>query len=124
MTKEQFHSFVRLVRVMHNTQQESYSSNNSNSNLVAKSKALEGKVSGKLREFIATVPIFYEWQDRFIHVVKEVRSQQAMYYATKYESVLEKCREKEAILGKAIAYIETEAPQVFGEKVTQATLEL
>lgn len=124
-TLEHFHSFVKLVRLMHNTQQESYKAHNGNRNLIAKAKALETKVAAQLREYpTGQYKEFYEWQERFILLVKRVRSDQAMYYSTKYESVLRRCRESEDILGKSIAWIEYHHPAVFTEAAKQTTLEL
>jgi hypothetical protein len=122
MTKDQFHSFIKLVRLMHNKQQESYSARNNNANLIAQAKALELKVAGKFKEFIDSDPQHYDWQSRFVKLVKEVRAQQAMYYATRYDSVLEKCRATESKLREALAWLETKHPQIFQPIATQASL--
>ena len=122
MTKEQFHSFIKLVRLMHHKQQESYSVRNSNSNIVAQAKALEAKVAGKFREFIQTDSQFYEWQNRFVALVKEVRALQAMYYSTRYESVLEKCRAIETKLTNSIIWLEKNHPQIFEPIEKQTSL--
>lgn len=122
MTKEQFHSFVKLVRLMHNKQQESYSSNNSNANIIAQAKALEAKVAGKFKEFTDTDTLHYTWQARFVALVKEVRAQQAMYYSTKYDSVLQKCKALESKLRDAIIWMETKHPEIFEPQAKQTTL--
>lgn len=107
---------------MHNKQQESYSVHNSNANIVAQAKVLETKVAGKFKEFIDTENQHYEWQGRFVALVKEVRAQQAMYYATRYDSVLLKCRAVESKLQEALAWLETKHPQIFEPLATQKSL--
>lgn len=121
MNREQFHSFIKLVRLMYNKQQDSYKAHNGNKNLVAQAKALETKVAGKLRD-VQAAQSFYTWQPRFIVVVKEMRAEQEMYYASKHDTVLQRCKQKEATVGTAIAYIETHFPQVFAEISKQAEL--
>lgn len=116
MTKAKFHSFVKLVRLMHNTQQECYKSRNNDKNLVAKAKQLEKKVGLQLIELKST-PIYYEWQALFLHIVKSTRAEQAMYYATKYIAVLERCQALEKRLGDGILHIEKHNPEVFQEEL-------
>ncbi|MBK8145952.1 MAG: hypothetical protein IPK62_13685 [Bacteroidetes bacterium] len=122
MTKDQFHSFIKLVRLMHNKQQESYCARNNNANLIAQAKALELKVAGKFKEFIDSDPQHYDWQSRFVKLVKEVRAQQAMYYATRYDSVLIKCRAAESQLSEAIKWLESKHPQIFQPLAIQSSL--
>lgn len=122
MTKKEFHSFVKLVIKMYNTQQESYKKRNGDSNLVAKCKALENRVSKGLADYREKTEIFYKWQQRFIEVLKQLRAEQAMYYATKQANSLARCKQHEQSLGNAIIYINTHSPEVFEEEAKQTTL--
>lgn len=123
-TKAQFHSFCRLVRMMHNKQQESYAVSNSKRELVAQCKQLEIKVSGKFREYpTGNYHMWYDWQERFILLVKKVRAEQELYYSTRYDAVKMSCRSLETQLGESIRWIENQEPQVFhDDKPVQATL--
>ncbi len=122
MTKKEFHSFVKLVIKMYNTQQDSYKKWNGDSNLVAQARALEKKVSDKLCDFKPNQDVFYNWQPLFLQIVKYVRAEQAMYYATKHDNVLARCKGYESRLGNAIIYINTHSPEVFEEEAVQTTL--
>jgi hypothetical protein len=122
-SQAQFQAFVRLVRKMHEVQQECYRESNSNGNKIAQAKSLEQKVSAKLREFPAgQYQPFYDWQLRFVQLVAEVREEQGMYYATKYETVLNRCREKEATLAKSLQWIAVKHPEFFADQSKQTSL--
>jgi hypothetical protein len=123
MTKAEFHSFIKLVRKMHCAQQECYKERMMNSNSIAKARALEGKVTDNLVKIKGKREEYYDWQELFIRRVKELRSEQAMYYATRYPAVLERCKEKEASLAKAFEYIDLHAPEIFEKPAEQSKLE-
>lgn len=122
MKKNEFHSFCRLVDTMHDSQQQSYKLYNSDRNLVAKCKSIESKVSLKLCDFKSNTERFYTWQDDFIHIVKLVRSNQELYYQTRYESHKNKAKEYESKLGDMLNIIRREAPYVLSDQNTQISL--
>lgn len=123
-TKAQFHSFCRLVRLMHQKQQESYKVGNSNRSLVAQCKQLETKVGAQFREYpTGQYHMWYEWQERFIQLVKKMRAEQELYYSTRYDAVKIRCKQLEAQMDQSIAWIEAQHPEVFkDDKPVQATL--
>lgn len=112
MDTKSFHSFVRLVRKMHHAQQDSYNAHNRDKQKIAVAKALEQKVSKQLCDYPTGFTPIYDWQILFINIVKEVRSAQAMYYSTKYESVFQRCKKAETRLGNSFEYIQKTNPEV------------
>lgn len=114
MTKERFHSFVKLVRLMHTVQQDFFLRGKIGApNAMAQAKVLEKKVDLFLKQFNPATPEHYTWQPNFLALVKALRSEQKLFFETRYDAVKMRCKKMEAELDKCFVQLETSEPQVF-----------
>lgn len=114
MNIHQFHSFVKLVRKMHSCQQDYFLRGRIGSeNALSQAKALEKRVDQQIRLFNPETPNFYEWQPNFLALIKGLRSQQTLYFETRYDSVKMRCKKMEAELDKSFVFLKQNFPNVF-----------
>lgn len=117
MNQEAFHSFIKLVRLMHATQQDYFLRGRVGAeNALSQARALEKKVDEFLKKFNPETPVFYPWQPNFLALVKALRMEQKNYFQTRYDAIKMRCKKMEAELDKCFVGLESSEPQIFYPK--------
>ena len=122
MTKDTFISFVRLVKKIHNQQQEANDKGHGYLNALAASKAICEKMDAQCKLIDKNQEFLYEWLPRFVHYVREWRKEQKLYQETQYDSGLQKCRDLDRILERGFMHIKSNSPEVLTNPNNQTAL--
>lgn len=112
-TIHNFHSFIKLVRLMYNEQQTFFKQGRRDSNLQRKCMQLEAKVDKQIHEFHPQTTCFYEWQPKFIQLIKALRIEQKMFFQTRSEGSYTRSKGYEKNLDDWLTYLETKYPNIF-----------
>lgn len=114
MTKEQFHSYVRLARFWFFTFKEKGYGD-------AKFKQLTLKLESKHREFTAGTTPWYDWQQGFVNLTKKMNSDIREYSLTGYDSSRMRMIQSQESMDKGIAFISNKYPEVFDQTTSPQT---
>lgn len=112
-TIHNFHSFIKLVRLMYNEQQNYFKKGSGDGNLLHKCMKLEAKVDKQLHEFHPQSQQFYEWQEKFVGMMRSLRTDQKFYFQTKGDGAYARCKAIEANLAEWLEYLEKQYPKIF-----------
>lgn len=112
-TIHNFHSFIKLVRLMYTEQQNYFKQGSGDKNLLHKCMKLEAKVDKQLHEFHPQSQSFYEWQGKFIALLRLLRTEQKLYFQTRANGAYQRSRSLETNLSNWIEYLEKQYPKIF-----------
>lgn len=123
MTKDTFISFVRLVKKLHTMQQDSVSKGHGYLGMLEYSNTLALKVDAQLKFLNRFQEQHYAWLTLFVDYTRIWRSNQKQYQETKYDSLLQKCRETDRIIERGFLHIKANSADVLTTISTQMSLE-
>lgn len=122
MTKDTIISFVRLVKKLYNIQQETMKRGNGYLSMLGYTHTLALKVDSQLSILHHDQEPYYSWLTLFVDYTRAWRANQQQYQETKYDSILQKCRETDRILEKGFKHIKDNSAEVLITPNTQISL--